>query len=96
MKRRDRPEILYVRTEPLNIQYIPFRDLLPQAIQYHNKAAILHGNYHAVVAGRMPRKYLQCIVINHVRHNLTNYEDILKEMSKMEYSKKDIFYAKEP
>lgn len=76
----------YVETVPIEIKYIPEPELTQTAIISYNqwqanRPSVLNGNRDYTVASEnSDKEFLDRIRKNYIRHNLTNYDDVLAEI----------------
>jgi hypothetical protein len=70
----------YVNTVPIDIKFVPYDLIVGKAIVNHNNLQMSNNNFF-IINGRIPYNRMKKIVIGYIRHNLTNYESIMRKIS---------------
>lgn len=72
--------VQYAQKVPINVIVLPFEELIEQAVEKHNRTQIKHYNYKAIVRDSTSNQYVNHVVVNYIRHTLTNYDFLVNGM----------------
>jgi hypothetical protein len=76
----------YAENVPIEIEYIPFEDIVMRAVNQHNSIMRSnHKTFHAVIPQKTHGKsnpLVRAAVRNYVRHRLSNYDVVISKIAK--------------